>query len=223
MKKKRIFSVITLIAALVLAGAFTACSDSGGETQYRIVKETDSSGPTRNYFYDAGGSLIMLEFRDASDVITGITDYTNDSAGRRTKAEYYDDVSRTQKLEIDEYEYENGVLKKCDYKRWDGSDFLLDFYEVYTFSNGKKMKTEGFFADNTPDYRILFEYDSSGGRTGSRVENYNGSMWVPGLIRTRIYDSNGLLLRVDHSSGIKKTFEWEEGKTTHNYDNYWGY
>ena len=209
---------------------FTACledDNEGGENgngggvagkrlKYYIVSSPGTVDIKTEYTYNSdgtdkrndvtqGGKLILYEL------------YTSNPDGLLAKHEQYMPDMPGYK-NVWEYTYDsNKKMKKRDGVMYMDGKITGTSTVDYTFQNGRKIKevVTDNYGGGSQVMILEYSYDSKGKRTITN-QTING---VPSQ-STRIYNSDGTLQKVTHSSGSVYTFTWENGKSISDFDDH---
>ena len=242
--------LLLLMAAIMMAlVTFTACleddeknggGDDGGDgngsgVSGKRVKTTVQTathpigGPVRSeYTYNSDGTVKQIDNYDESSKIVMRDIITNNSDGTWAKVEQTN-LAYAGMVTVLNHTYDNN--KKL--LKIQGSIYLNEV-EVgtttfdFTFQNGRKISQKQTVYSGgmlSQQLQSEFTYDSNGRRTKTIITPIVGQT----VEYTRTYNSDGTLQKVNFIGGddgntpITMTITWENGKSTVNMDDIWGW
>ena len=213
MKKKLWLGIMVVILGIMVIGCDNPTRGNGANgTGFRLVSFAliDPGAPTAHwsFHYDTDGWLVQVNnYSDGNRI--SYNRHTRNSAGLRLRTDTFAD-SDSSLISRTELEWENNLLKRSRfYLYWDSQFELLQVTE-FTFYGDRKIKRESFDIDNERTLIAIFQYDSSGRRTGVQIQHFGGGDIIGTITGTRTYNANGTLSSVSYSDGRSRTFVWEE-------------
>jgi len=228
--------LMIMVAIIVASMTITACWDDendedgeengnggGGVAGKRIKKWEQTTGPTDEVIryevtYSSNG--YRSDGYNAQSKFSGALVYICNSDGLINKVEGYDSGNKLGQVTTYSYDSNKKPVKAQSVTIINGVEYNA-FTIDYTFQNGRKIRE--VIKNEYAEIKYEYNYDSKGKRTTMTETNSTaGTRQV-----TYTYNSDGTWQKVTYPKGYNGSdntivtweYTWENGKTTHSYQN----
>ena len=237
---KRFMTLMAVVVAAMMT--FTACveddneggengkenGNGGGVTGKRIKTMVHSSGegPVRyEYSYNSDGTTKQVDAYDASSKLVMRDVITCNPDGTWNKVEQTDLAYSGTVLVLNHTYDANKKPLSINGKTYLGGTETGTTTFSFTFQNGRKVsqkQTVTVLGVLAQEINTEFQYDANGRRTKTISTPISG---VKVEYTRTAYNPDGTLKTITVSGGqsFTITFTWEDGKSTVNMDNIWGW